>query len=206
MNEHRDDSEMSRFDREGVRNYSARDAVGAVGMIVVLLILFAGGSIKDATAQISPGIGRCTRPGIGMYVISPTGQLIVLASIFVSACGPGLSEAASCKMSSAFQSGEYRLAVVSRGRPFQRITNSSYGVRGSPCSLTAANARIDLTTDGFTSSVCCTTEKICGCAGNREQRRRDQASGGTFRNDNFLAARNQSRGNLLSKRQERFHF
>jgi lysophospholipase L1-like esterase len=56
--EHRDDSEMSRFDRDGVRNYSARDAVGAVAIIVVLLILFAGGSIRDATAQISPGIGR----------------------------------------------------------------------------------------------------------------------------------------------------
>jgi lysophospholipase L1-like esterase len=56
--EHRDDSEMSRFDREGVRNYSARDAVGATAIIVVLLILFAGGSIRDATAQIDPGVGR----------------------------------------------------------------------------------------------------------------------------------------------------
>jgi lysophospholipase L1-like esterase len=58
MTEHRDDSEMSRFDRDGVRTYSARDAVGAIAIIVVLLILFSGGSIRDATAQISPGIGR----------------------------------------------------------------------------------------------------------------------------------------------------
>ena len=56
--EHRDDSEMSRFDREGVRNYSARDAVGAVALIALLLVLFSGGSIRNAAAQIDPGIGR----------------------------------------------------------------------------------------------------------------------------------------------------
>ena len=56
--EHRDDSEMSRFDREGVRNYSSRDAVGAIALIAVLLVLFSGGSIRNAAAQIDPGIGR----------------------------------------------------------------------------------------------------------------------------------------------------
>jgi lysophospholipase L1-like esterase len=65
MTEHRDDSEMSRFDREGVRTYSARDALVAVGIIVVLLVLFSGGSIKDATAQISPGIGRDIVSAVG---------------------------------------------------------------------------------------------------------------------------------------------
>lgn len=49
---------MGRFDREGVRNYSARDAVGAVAMIALLLVLFSGGSIRNAAAQIDPGIGR----------------------------------------------------------------------------------------------------------------------------------------------------
>ncbi|MDX6582419.1 MAG: uncharacterized protein QOI10_1603 [Solirubrobacterales bacterium] len=55
---HRDDSEMSRFERHGQRVYSARDAVGAIALVCLLLVLFAGGSIRDATAQISPGIGR----------------------------------------------------------------------------------------------------------------------------------------------------
>ena len=56
---------MSRFDREGVRNYSARDAVGAVAIIALLLILFSGGSIRSAAAQIEPGIGRDIVDAIG---------------------------------------------------------------------------------------------------------------------------------------------
>jgi lysophospholipase L1-like esterase len=56
--EHHDDSQMSRFERHGQRSYSAGDAVGAVALVALLLILFSGGSIRDATAQIAPGIGR----------------------------------------------------------------------------------------------------------------------------------------------------
>jgi lysophospholipase L1-like esterase len=69
MTGHRDDSEMSRFERHGQRVYTARDAVGAVALICLLLVLFAGGSIRDATAQISPGIGRDIVDAVG----GPTG-------------------------------------------------------------------------------------------------------------------------------------
>ncbi len=63
--EHRDDSEMNRFDRDGVRNYSARDAVGAVALIALLLVLFSGGSIRNAAAQIDSGIGRDLVEAVG---------------------------------------------------------------------------------------------------------------------------------------------
>ncbi len=49
---------MSRFERRGLHSFSARDAVSAVALVALLLILFAGGSIRDAAAQIDPGIGR----------------------------------------------------------------------------------------------------------------------------------------------------
>ena len=58
MTDHRDDSEMSRFERRRQHTYSARDAVTAVALVALLLVLFSGGSIRDATAQIDPGIGR----------------------------------------------------------------------------------------------------------------------------------------------------
>ena len=58
MTDHRDDSEMGRFQRRGQHNYTAWDAVGAVALVALLLVLFSGGSIRDATAQIGPGIGR----------------------------------------------------------------------------------------------------------------------------------------------------
>lgn len=56
---------MSRFDRDGVRNYTARDGVGAVALIAVLLVLFSGGSIRSAAAQIDPGIGRDIVDAVG---------------------------------------------------------------------------------------------------------------------------------------------
>src|SRR5436190_7272820 len=56
---------MSRFERHGQRVYTARDAVGAVALVCLLLVLFAGGSIKDATAQIDPGIGRDIVDAVG---------------------------------------------------------------------------------------------------------------------------------------------
>jgi hypothetical protein len=65
MTEHRDDSEMSRFDRQGLRRYSARDAVGAIAAVALLLVLFAGGSIREAAGQISPGIGRDVVKAVG---------------------------------------------------------------------------------------------------------------------------------------------
>ena len=65
MTEHRDDSEMSRFERDGAARYSARDAVGAVALVALLLVLFSGGSIRDAAAQIDPGIGRDIVDAVG---------------------------------------------------------------------------------------------------------------------------------------------
>jgi len=58
LSQHTDDSEMSRFERRGQHVYGARDAVGAVALVALLLILFAGGSIRDAAAQIDQGIGQ----------------------------------------------------------------------------------------------------------------------------------------------------
>ena len=58
VTEHDDDSEIGRFERRGQHVHSARDAVGAVALVALLLILFSGGSIRDAAAQIDPGIGQ----------------------------------------------------------------------------------------------------------------------------------------------------
>jgi len=62
---HRDDSQMSRFDREGVRRSRARDAVKAVVLSAILLIVFAGDSIRDAGEEMNPGIGRDIVVAIG---------------------------------------------------------------------------------------------------------------------------------------------
>jgi lysophospholipase L1-like esterase len=56
---------MGRFERRGQHSYSARDAVGAVALVALLLVLFAGGSIRDAAAQIGDGIGRDVVEAIG---------------------------------------------------------------------------------------------------------------------------------------------
>ena len=58
MTEHRDDSQMSRFERDGVRRYSAGDAVRAVLIVAVLLVLLSGGSVRDAAAELEPGVGQ----------------------------------------------------------------------------------------------------------------------------------------------------
>ncbi|MQA72767.1 MAG: DUF459 domain-containing protein [Solirubrobacterales bacterium] len=65
MARHRDDSLMSRFDREGARGYTARDAVKAMVIIVGLLILFAGGSIGSSAARMDQGIGRDLVSAVG---------------------------------------------------------------------------------------------------------------------------------------------
>ena len=56
---------MSRFERHGQRTYSARDAVGAVALVALLLVLFAGGSIRDAAAKIDSGIGHDLVDAVG---------------------------------------------------------------------------------------------------------------------------------------------
>jgi lysophospholipase L1-like esterase len=61
----RDDGSMGRFEREGGRRFTARDAVVAVGVAMVLLVLFAGGSIRRAGAEMSPGVARTLVQAVG---------------------------------------------------------------------------------------------------------------------------------------------
>jgi lysophospholipase L1-like esterase len=69
MTEHRDDSQMSRFERQGLLNLSAWDAVKAIGITAVLCVLLSGGSVKHAAAQLDPGIGHDLIDAVG----GPTG-------------------------------------------------------------------------------------------------------------------------------------
>lgn len=57
MPELRDDSLMNRFDRTG-RRFRARDAIRAVLVAALLLVLCEGGSIQKAGEEMTPGIGR----------------------------------------------------------------------------------------------------------------------------------------------------
>ena len=53
-----DDSMMSRFDEHGLRRFRARDAVGAIALAALLLVLFEGPSMRNAAERMDPGIGR----------------------------------------------------------------------------------------------------------------------------------------------------
>jgi hypothetical protein len=55
---HGDDSLMQRFDRWGLRRFSGWDAVKAVVLATLLLVIFAGGSIRHAADELKPGLGR----------------------------------------------------------------------------------------------------------------------------------------------------
>jgi lysophospholipase L1-like esterase len=61
----RDDSLMSRFDQHGLRRFRARDAIAAVAVIGVLLVLFEGAAIRRAGEQMDPGIGRTLVLAVG---------------------------------------------------------------------------------------------------------------------------------------------
>ncbi|MEA2420963.1 MAG: uncharacterized protein QOF55_62 [Thermoleophilaceae bacterium] len=61
----RDDGSMGRFESGGGRHFSARDAVKAVLVTMVLLVLFAGGSIRRAGAEMSPGVARSIVVAVG---------------------------------------------------------------------------------------------------------------------------------------------
>jgi hypothetical protein len=65
MPTHRDDSEMSRFDRQGLRRFSARDAVLAVFVTMLLLVLLSGSSVLKAGEERKPGIGRDILTAVG---------------------------------------------------------------------------------------------------------------------------------------------
>jgi lysophospholipase L1-like esterase len=66
---HGDDSLMERYDRWNLSRFSARDAVLAVGLTALLLLIFAGGSVRAAADQLEPGIGRDIVKAVG----EPTG-------------------------------------------------------------------------------------------------------------------------------------
>ena len=53
-----DDSLMERFDEQRLRRFTARDAVVAPGLIALLLLVFSGGSVRDAGEEMNPGLGR----------------------------------------------------------------------------------------------------------------------------------------------------
>jgi hypothetical protein len=56
---------MSRFDQMGLRRFTARDGLVAIGVAAVLLVLFAGGSIRKAGEEMRPGVGRTFVLAIG---------------------------------------------------------------------------------------------------------------------------------------------
>src|SRR4051794_33705608 len=65
MPEARDDGSMGRFESGGVRRLSARDAVIAILVCVLLLLLFAGGSIRRAGAEMKDGVAKTIVTTIG---------------------------------------------------------------------------------------------------------------------------------------------
>src|SRR2546423_1630887 len=61
----RDDGLMGRFDQAGERRFTARDAVVAVSVTVLLLVLCAGGSVKRAAAEMTDGVAKSIVSALG---------------------------------------------------------------------------------------------------------------------------------------------
>ncbi|MEA2410160.1 MAG: uncharacterized protein QOC77_721 [Thermoleophilaceae bacterium] len=62
---------MGRFDAAGERRFSARDALVAIGVCALLLVLFSGGSVKRAGAEMGPGVSKTLVDAVG----KPTGTV-----------------------------------------------------------------------------------------------------------------------------------
>jgi uncharacterized protein len=62
---HGDDSLMGRFDRWGLRRFSGWDAVRAVSLTTLLLVVFAGGAIRHGADELKPGLGRDIVKAVG---------------------------------------------------------------------------------------------------------------------------------------------
>jgi lysophospholipase L1-like esterase len=62
---HGDDSLMGRFDRWGLRRFTGWDAVKAVTLATVLLVIFAGGAVRKAADELKPGLGRDIVKAVG---------------------------------------------------------------------------------------------------------------------------------------------
>src|ERR1700710_2836745 len=67
----RDDSLMDRFDQHGLSRFRARDAILAVLLVAVLLVVFAGDSARRAGEQMNPGVGR----DVVMFFGKPAGAI-----------------------------------------------------------------------------------------------------------------------------------
>jgi lysophospholipase L1-like esterase len=61
----RDDGSMGRFDAAGERSFTARDAVVSVLVTTLLLVLFAGGSVKRAGAEMTDGVAKSLVQAVG---------------------------------------------------------------------------------------------------------------------------------------------
>jgi lysophospholipase L1-like esterase len=61
----RDDGSMGRFESGGARRFTARDAVVAMSVTMVLLLVFAGGSVRRAGAEMSPGVAKSIVQAVG---------------------------------------------------------------------------------------------------------------------------------------------
>jgi lysophospholipase L1-like esterase len=72
---HRDDNLMERFDRAGSRRFKARDALVAVALGVVILVVCAGQSIRKAGEEMHSGIGRDAVLAVGKPAGWIAGQL-----------------------------------------------------------------------------------------------------------------------------------
>lgn len=62
---HGDDSLMERFDRWDLSRFTAWDAVKAVTLTTLLLLIFAGGSVRKAADELDPGLGRDIVKAVG---------------------------------------------------------------------------------------------------------------------------------------------
>jgi hypothetical protein len=81
-----DDSLMNRFDEHGLRRFRARDAIIAVTLASLLLVLFEGAAVRRAGEQMDPGVGRDVVLAVG----KPAGAIadaLPLASAAHSATG-----------------------------------------------------------------------------------------------------------------------
>jgi hypothetical protein len=62
---HGDDSLMERFDRWDLSRFTSWDAVKAVTLTTLLLLIFAGGSVRKAADELDPGLGRDIVKAVG---------------------------------------------------------------------------------------------------------------------------------------------
>src|SRR5829696_223039 len=62
---HGDDSLIGRFERWDLNRFSGWDAVKAVTLTTFLLLIFAGGAVREAADELDPGLGRDIVKAVG---------------------------------------------------------------------------------------------------------------------------------------------